>query len=628
MRPVSPMTSITSPERQPDEVERTYQERRARFEAERALLARRSRLLSHGRLAAFLVAAGALGYAVWGQAAARGLIAGAGLAALAAFVALVVLHAAVLRREERAATLAAINGEALARHARDWEHAPEPRTAVAPASRPVAVDLDLLGRASLLQLLGAARTPPGRVALVDWLLGPASPEEVRARQAAVGELAPHLDWRQDLEARARLLSDLPPDPGAFLRWCEDAPWLLARPWLVWLPRVLGAVTLALLLLQALGPLRPWWLLLALGNLGLAGLLGRRATETFNQISAREREFASYAELFQQLGAASFECPRLRDLQQQLAAGALSASVELRRLDRLCGLADTRRSGLFHVPLQALVLWDLHVLWLLERWRRRAGREVRRWLALLGEVEALSALAGLRHDHPGWCFPEVTTEGPARLEARGLGHPLLPPASCVVNDVALGPEGTFLLVTGSNMSGKSTLLRAIGVNVVLAQAGGPVCASALRLPPLVLGTSFRVQDSLEAGVSFFLAELRRLKEIVDLAGRCRDGVAAGGPRLLYLLDEILLGTNITERQIAVRRVLAHLLAQGALGAISTHDLTLASAEGVAQACRPVYFRESFEEGPEGARMTFDYKLREGVAPTANALKLLALVGLEE
>jgi DNA mismatch repair ATPase MutS len=196
---------------------------------------------------------------------------------------------------------------------------------------------------------------------------------------------------------------------------------------------------------------------------------------------------------------------------------------------------------------------------------------------------------------------------------------------VPNDVTLGPPGTFLLVTGSNMSGKSTLLRSIGMNVVLAQAGGPVAALSFRLPPVLLATSILVEDSLVDGVSFFMAELLRIRQVVDAAGRARDA----GRVPLYLLDEILRGTNTQERQIAVRRVLSHLLAAGALGAVSTHDLELAQIPELAAACQPVHFRENFAPGAERQGkpvMTFDYLLRPGVATTANALKLLDLVGL--
>jgi DNA mismatch repair ATPase MutS len=214
-------------------------------------------------------------------------------------------------------------------------------------------------------------------------------------------------------------------------------------------------------------------------------------------------------------------------------------------------------------------------------------------------------------------------GQAELAARDLGHPLLPAARRVGNDVTVGPAGTFLLVTGSNMSGKSTLLRAIGLNAVLAQAGGPVCAASLRLPPVRLATSILVEDSLASGVSFFLAELLRIKGVVAAAAEAK----ARGAVLLYLLDEVLRGTNSVERQIAVRRVLRHLLSRGALGAVSTHDLELAAGAGIAEAARPVHFRETLAPDPDGPRMSFDYRLRPGPATTTNALELLRQVGLD-
>jgi DNA mismatch repair ATPase MutS len=262
-----------------------------------------------------------------------------------------------------------------------------------------------------------------------------------------------------------------------------------------------------------------------------------------------------------------------------------------------------------------------VLAALERWQRSSGAHARDWLAALGEAEALSALGTLAHDNPDWVMPDLV-EGPAGIEARALGHPLLAAGSRVNNDVAVGPPGTFVFVTGSNMSGKSTLLRAIGTNVVLAQAGGPVCATSMRLTPVDIWTSIRIDDSLEAGVSLFMAELKRLKRIVD-AARAPDR-----PRpLLYLLDEMLHGTNTGERRIAARRVLNYLVQAGAIGAVTTHDLTLAEDPSLDAAAQRVHFTEQFIQRDGAMTMTFDYRLRPGLATSANALKLLAMIGLD-
>ncbi|HZF11084.1 MAG TPA: DNA mismatch repair protein, partial [Thermoanaerobaculia bacterium] len=497
---------------------------------------------------------------------------------------------------------------------------------------PLARDLNLFGRASLFHLLGTAHTPPGKAVLADWLLAPAAPEEIAERQAAVAELAPAIDLRQELEVRARPLERVRPDLEPFFRWAEDRPWLTG--WMIGLARVLTPWPFPALLLW-LGGILPFWpfLLLAGINLGLTRQLGRRIAETYDRISAREDDFQLYAGALTAVAERSFASPRLRRLVASLTAEGISAARALDLLHRRVVLSDVRHAALLHTPLQLLFLWDFHVLALLERWQRDFGARARGWLRSLGELEALAALGDLAHDEPEWTFPGVApqeTMSPALIEARRLGHPLLAGTARVANDVTLGPPGTFLLVTGSNMSGKSTLLRAIGVNAVLAQAGGPVCATSLQLPPLALATSILIEDSLVDGVSFFMAELLRIRQVVDAADRTRAEKGEGRV-CLYLLDEILRGTNTRERQIAVRRVLTHLLAQGALGAVSTHDLELALIPELAAACQPVHFRESFAPGAEREGkpvMTFDYRLRPGVATTANALKLLDLVGLGE
>jgi DNA mismatch repair ATPase MutS len=291
---------------------------------------------------------------------------------------------------------------------------------------------------------------------------------------------------------------------------------------------------------------------------------------------------------------------------------------LRRLNRILGFADLRRgAAIFHFIIQALTLWDFHVLWALERWRRGTGSRVRAWLQSVGELDTLALLAGIHHDNPDWCMPAIG--GDPEIRAAALGHPLIADDRRVANDVSVGPRGTVLLVTGSNMSGKSTLLRAIGLNLVLAQAGSAVCARGFTMPPVDLQTSIHVQDSLALGVSYFLAAVARLKAVVDAAEHERQGRV-----LVYLLDEILQGTNSAERSIAVRAIVRHLLHAGAIGAMTTHDLSLAGEEPLNTAARLVHFTETVDAG---GRMHFDYKLRPGLATSRNAIRLMEMMGIK-
>ncbi len=594
---------------------REYQQRLARFTARVEELERRSTRLANARAALFVgaVAFGGLGLGLgpaW-------FLPAAGL--LAGFVVAVRRHGGVEGELSAARTLAALQREALARLDREMASVPcppEPRRAPA-----FVADLDLAGPGSLLHLLGTPGTWHGQRCLARWLLDPAGTQEIHGRQQAVRELGPLLDLRHDLAVHARAIGEGTADLEPFLAWAEGEPWLMTRPWFTWIAVTLTVITPTVIVLCAAGVINPWlWVAPVALNLALTRVVHHPIKDTFAAATPGERVFQDYALLLQTLSSTPLSAARLAGIQDQLSTREPGAHGRMRRLDRLASLANLRTSGMAWLPIQAVTLWDLHVLRRLEIWQRQSGRAVRAWFAAVGELEALAALASLHHDHPRWSFPELTDD--PRVIAEGLGHPLLPPDTCVANDVSLGPPGSFLLVTGSNMSGKSTLLRAIGVNAVLAHAGGPVCARRMQLPLLVLGTSFRVQDSLTDGVSYFMAELRRLKEVVDRAA------AVGGDRvLLFLLDEILLGTNVAERQIAVQQVLGQLLQHRALGAVATHDLSLADADGLAERCQPIHFTETFFRDDDGPQMTFDYRARPGVSPTTNALKLLELVGLD-
>ena len=608
-------------------------------------------------------------------------------AAAALFMVFVARQRAARRRLRRAELMAGFNREGIARIARSWpDLRPWPDTLAVPGLAPprghgYADDLDLCGHASLMHLIGVCGTSPGWRTLRAWLLEAADPDTVALRQEAAREMAGALGFRDRLAAEARLVGDARPAAGAlrakspdaatpdappiegllpgapetsFLRWAEGAPWLPGHTWLRAASYLLPPVNVAMIVLCSAGavpiPALVWPLIL---STVVVTLRWRAIHGVFDEASDGESGVRRYGPLLGHLGRATLDSRYAADIRERiggaLPAGdgarsgpagtragnaARAAPDEIDALRRLLDLVDARRSVLFHLPAAVVLHWDVHVLAALERWKARSGRRVRGWLEAVGEAEALASLAALAADHPDWTMP-VLDGGATTLKARALGHPLLAPDTCVRNDVEIGPAGSFLLVTGSNMSGKSTLLRATGLNAVLAQAGGPVCAAELRLPPLRVMTSIRIEDSLADGVSYFMAGLQRLKRVVDAArtGRpaCRSAIDAptgpphrDTPHTLYLLDEILQGTNSAERRIAARSVLRKLLATRAIGAVTTHDLSLAVADDLTARAVAVHFTESVAE--DAGELTFDYRLRGGIATSTNALVLLRLAGL--
>jgi hypothetical protein len=613
--------TLPTPPSPPETPRGRYRYRAERFDRERARLSAVSGRLSHLRTGAFLalIVAGLFVERRTGVISIT-----AALLVMMAFIALVVAHQRVRRRERWNEELVGLNEQGVHRLDRNWDRLPKHTPNRDVAAHAYAGDLDLFGRASLTQILGPVGSAYGISTLDEWLLGRASPQVVLARQRAVRELAPLNDLREALAIHGRRAREVRlRDIERFLRWAEGGTWLSQRPWLRVIAWILPMVTWVLLVLHIAGVVdAAFWMLPVLATLTFYFTIGMSARRVLDEAFGREGVLAQYPELLKLLTEPDFEAPLLREIESRLDREGEPAHRQLHRLRRLMHLADLRLSSL-HVPVYLLSMWDIHVLAALERWQVKSGAAVRDWLSALGELEALASLATLAHDQPEWTFAEIVTDGPAVLEAESLGHPLLSDDARVSNDVSVGPPGTFLFVTGSNMSGKSTLLRALGTNTVLAQAGAPSCARRLLLPPLEVYTSIRVQDSLARGVSYFMAELERLKQIVDAAQLARE---SGDATQLFLLDEILHGTNTAERRIAARRVIRHLVDTGAIGAVTTHDLELAEEPVLAPHAELVHFQERFDEGDDGTTLNFDYRLRRGLATSTNALKLMRLVGL--
>jgi hypothetical protein len=472
-----------------------------------------------------------------------------------------------------------------------------------------AFDLDLFGRGSLFERMTLARTSAGEAALADWLKAPADADIVRARQAAVAEL------RDDVEGREHTAL-LPPegvvDLAEFRQWAATG----SAPGPAW-ARIAAFATVVAALGALTGGLvlgfGPWPLLIALAaEATVAYRLRERVQGTIAAVRGRSADLRLIARILARLEGGGFRSPWLSRRQVDLLTGARVPSRAVGRLAWLVSLLDVKQD-FPHVWLVAPLLWTTHLAFCLASWRRRYRAEVLHWLGVLGSFEALHSLASYSYENPADPFPELVPGGPL-LEAESLGHPLLPPGRCVPNDVTLGRDTALLVVSGSNMSGKSTLLRAVGINAVLAQAGAPVRARRLRLSPLAIGATVRVQDSLQAGKSRFFAELLRVRQVIEMARETRP--------LLFLLDELFAGTNSTDRRAGADAVARALVGAGAVGLLTTHDLELTSLgdrfEGRAQ-------NAHFAERIAGDAVTFDYVMRPGVVPQGNALAILRAAG---
>lgn len=536
----------------------------------------------------------------------------------------------MLRRSRMAANM---YRESVARCLRDWNDIKVPEVEVPARLTAVSTDLDMFTASSIFKLLGITRTPLGTETLSSWIQDGAAADEVAIRQEAAKELAPQLQWREDFQLLCEQLSGSHANPTSFVDWTRTGNWFIGgREWVLILSRVTSVCSILLVVcilfqLFALTITGPALMLVMAINFALSVFFSGAIHEQFNQISTQANEARGYVELFHRVAKFDAKAQRLKELQVGFQDAQSGAQKSIGKLGGLTALAMIRRGTgfLLYLLLEFLFFWDAHVLDLMERWKAKHGERVPGWFGDLGQWESLCALAKLAADEPEWCWPDVVhpkSDAAKIVKATHLAHPLLGQER-VANDAEVGPPGSVLLVTGSNMSGKSTLLRSIGSNAVLAQMGTVVCAKSMKLPPLRIETSMRIADSLADGVSFFMAELKRLKQIVDVS---KEISASDEKTMLFLLDEILQGTNSVERQVAVSRVVRKLIDSKAIGCISTHDLDLAKTDELANACRTVHFSEQFvtENGKE--KMTFDYVMKQGIAKTTNALKLLELVGL--
>ena len=601
-----------------------YRARLASRQADGRALAKRDRLLSHARLVTFLV--GAVLAALWWRGAAPAWW--LALPAIA-FAVLIQRHDRVIRTLATARRSILFYERGLGRIEDRWAGAGEPGERFRDEHHLYANDLDLFGRGSLFELLSLARTRAGEERLAGWLKQPASADEVLARQDAVAELTPALDLREavassgvdvtgaDIGAGVGVGSTASTaagvDSDALVSWTERAPVLGGR----WLRGVAASLTIGAIGTAAYAAITGSYAYL-IGVLLLEAAFSipqrRRVRQALHSAESPARDLDVLAHVLDRLEREDFTTARLAALGRQLETAGVPASVAIRRLHRLIELHDWQHNQFF-APVAAALLWGTHLAWAIEGWRCLHGAHVRTWLGTVGDFEALSSLSAYRYEHPDDVWPEIVA-GSAGFDGTAVGHPLLPATKMVPNDVRLSGNTHLLVVSGSNMSGKSTMLRTVGINAVLALAGAPVRATALRMTPLAIGATLRIQDSLQEGRSRFFAEITRIRE---LAGRARGPVP-----LLFLLDELFHGTNSHDRLAGASGILRSLLDRGAIGMITTHDLALtAVADALSPRAANVHFEDQFESG----EIRFDYRMRPGPVTRSNALALMRAVGLD-
>lgn len=529
------------------------------------------------------------------------------------------LHERVLKRLDRCERLKSFYKQGLARMEDKWAGTGQSGEEYLRDEHLYARDLDLFGAGGLYELVSIARTSAGREALAAWLMAPVPVRMIEERQAAVRDLAPRYAMREamalaggEMQAGARA--------EGLVEWCETEP--AVKKWFAFLVApLLAAAWVTSIVLAVMSWQHSIEFLIGMSalNYSVVVLYGKRSFGAADEAELAASELRLLANVLKLLEGEKFSAELLQGLQSELIADGARASQVVRKLNRGIQWLESRHNMLVRV-LEAFMFWTPVCLGFLDAWRARYGRRVRQWMMNVGEMEALDALACYAWEHPANTYPDFVTfkdgnAGPL-FDAEGLTHPLLPAKKAVANDVRLDGERQLIMLSGPNMAGKSTLLRAIGLNAVLAQAGAPVCATRLRMSQLLVGASICVLDSLQGGLSRFYTEIQRLKQMQD--------VAEHGPRLLFLLDELLSGTNSNDRRTGTEAVVRTLLRHGAIGIVTTHDLALTEIVNQLDGKAANYH---FEDHYRDGKLEFDFRLVPGVVQTTNALQLMRAVGID-
>jgi len=474
-------------------------------------------------------------------------------------------------------------------------------------------DLDIFGAHSLFRYLNRTTSPSGSDMLADWLSKPASTSEIEARQQAVRELAGMVDFRQEMQAIGLKHKDIGKELPGFIEWLHSNTELSGNRKLLYTVQALPWISLVVIVTATIGMIPSVFTLLPIIiHFFISGILFKKINLLHQQVSGKVEFVSTYTELIEMATNAEFSSPYLASIRDCFVVGG--ALQQIRALKNRIRKLDYRLN-MAYIPVNLLFFFDYkHLVWL-ERWRAHEGPKLPEWFDAMAKIEALSSLANMLHNNPSWAIPEIRDDY-FYLEAKNIGHPLIREKERVCNDFSLIGAGQIAIVTGSNMSGKSTFERSIGVNMALALAGAPVCASKFVITNCQLYTYMRIADNLEEQTSSFYAELKRLKQLIDLT--------KGGEKLFFLLDEVLRGTNSNDRQIGSIALTRQLVRQNVSGIIATHDLALGKLE---QELPENVCNSHFDVQINDENMSFDYKLYQGICTSLNASILMKKIGIE-
>jgi hypothetical protein len=589
----------------------TYKQRIASLTASLQLLKKKKDLIAWSRFFSLLAAALSIYYLRDTSLMAAILIC---LGCIALFLRLLVLSANNNEKIANLNQLIQVNATEIRIATGDFHHLPAGNEFLPPVHE-YAHDLDIFGRASLYQYINRTTSEQGNHLFAGWLRSPAEATIIPERQAAVKELAPMAAWREQLQGFGLANKITISTEKKIKSWLETSNHFSSAFWKV-CRIVLPLVILSALVLHIVDMLpSKWFYLLVLIFFVLSALVTRKVLPIHYQLDKIVKEISSLSNSLSWIEKQEFNSPLLIRLRSHYADKEVVASRELKTLKDILDRMDFRLNPIVFFFLNTFLFWDLQQVILLEKWKDKNRLHLQHWFETLGEIEALTTLGTLYYNHPDWTFP-VIEQADGLFIANQLGHPLIAQDKRIASSFSTNGIGKIALVTGSNMAGKSTFLRSVGINIVMAMMGAPVCASALRLAPVKVMSSMRVTDNLEESTSTFYAELKKLKQIIDAVNR--------NEKIFLLLDEILRGTNSLDRYTGSKALIKQLITHRAVGILATHDLELAKLEST----YPDHIHNyHFDVQVEGEELYFDYKLKEGVCQSLNASILMKKIGIE-